>query len=30
VGAPTRNFLKPGDVVHTTIGGVGELVNRCV
>lgn len=30
VGLPTRNFLKPGDVVHTTIGGVGELVNRCV
>ena len=29
VGLPTRNFLRPGDVVRTSIEGVGELVNRC-
>ena len=29
VGLPTRNFLRPGDVVRTTIDGVGELVNHC-
>ncbi|WP_116997139.1 fumarylacetoacetate hydrolase family protein [Desertimonas flava] len=28
VGLPTGNFLRPGDIVHTVIDGVGELVNR--
>lgn len=30
VGLPTGNFLRPGQVVRTSIAGVGELVNRCV
>jgi 2-keto-4-pentenoate hydratase/2-oxohepta-3-ene-1,7-dioic acid hydratase in catechol pathway len=30
VGRPQGKFLQPGDTVHTTIGGVGELTNRCV
>jgi 2,4-diketo-3-deoxy-L-fuconate hydrolase len=30
VGAPTGNFLRPGQTVHTSIAGVGSLVNRCV
>lgn len=30
VGAPTGNFLRPGQTVHTTITGVGSLLNRCV
>ena len=29
VGFPTGNFLKPGDVVRTSIEGIGELVNHC-
>ena len=29
VGLPTGNFLQPGDVVRTSIEGIGELVNRC-
>jgi 2,4-didehydro-3-deoxy-L-rhamnonate hydrolase len=29
VGFPTGNFLKPGDLVRTSIEGIGELVNRC-
>lgn len=28
VGMPTGNYLRAGDVVHTVIDGVGELVNR--
>ena len=30
VGAVTQNFLKPGDVVVTTIEGIGTMTNRCV
>jgi acylpyruvate hydrolase len=30
VGAPTQNFLRPGQTVTTTIAGVGTLSNRCV
>jgi 2-keto-4-pentenoate hydratase/2-oxohepta-3-ene-1,7-dioic acid hydratase in catechol pathway len=30
VGRPQGKFLHPGDTVHTTIAGVGELTNRCV
>lgn len=30
VGAPTGRFLAPGDVVETTIEGIGTIVNRCV
>ena len=29
VGLPTGNFLRPGDVVETVIGGVGTLRNVC-
>jgi 2,4-diketo-3-deoxy-L-fuconate hydrolase len=30
IGATTRTFLQPGDVVTTTIEGIGTLRNRCV
>jgi 2-keto-4-pentenoate hydratase/2-oxohepta-3-ene-1,7-dioic acid hydratase in catechol pathway len=30
VGVMTGTFLKPGDVITTTIEGVGTLTNRCV
>ena len=30
VGRPQGKFLRPGDVVRTTIEGVGTLTNRCV
>ena len=30
VGAPTGNFLKPGDVITSTIEGIGTIENRCV
>jgi 2-keto-4-pentenoate hydratase/2-oxohepta-3-ene-1,7-dioic acid hydratase in catechol pathway len=30
VGAVKGQFLEPGDVIVTTIAGVGELENRCV
>jgi len=30
VGAMTGTFLRPGDVVTTTIDGIGTLTNRCV
>ena len=30
VGLPTRNFLRAGDVVETTIEGLGTLRTRCV
>jgi 2-keto-4-pentenoate hydratase/2-oxohepta-3-ene-1,7-dioic acid hydratase in catechol pathway len=30
VGATTRSFLVPGDVITSTIEGIGTLVNRCV
>jgi 2,4-diketo-3-deoxy-L-fuconate hydrolase len=30
VGVATMTFLKPGDVVTTTIEGIGTLTNRCV
>lgn len=30
VGAMSKNFLKPGDVVVTTIEGLGTMTNRCV
>ncbi len=29
VGAPTRNFLRPGDTVVTTIEGLGALTMTC-
>ncbi|MDH3704527.1 MAG: fumarylacetoacetate hydrolase family protein [Acidimicrobiia bacterium] len=29
VGAPQGLFLKPGDVVTTTIDGIGTMTNRC-
>ena len=29
VGAPTRTFLRPGDVLTSTIEGIGTMVNRC-
>jgi 2,4-diketo-3-deoxy-L-fuconate hydrolase len=30
IGAMTKTFLKPGDVVTTTIEGIGTMTNRCV
>jgi 2-keto-4-pentenoate hydratase/2-oxohepta-3-ene-1,7-dioic acid hydratase in catechol pathway len=30
VGATSRRFLAPGDVVTTTIEGIGTMQNRCV
>ena len=30
VGAPAAKFLKEGDVVTTTIAGLGSISNRCV
>jgi len=30
VGASSRTFLKPGDVITTTIEGIGTITNRCV
>ena len=30
VGATTKNFLKPGDVIVSTIEGIGTMTNRCV
>ncbi len=30
VGAATRNYLKPGDVIESTVEGVGTMTNRCV
>ncbi|MFF3595552.1 fumarylacetoacetate hydrolase family protein [Kitasatospora indigofera] len=30
IGAPTRNFLRPGDVVRAEIEGLGALENRIV
>jgi 2-keto-4-pentenoate hydratase/2-oxohepta-3-ene-1,7-dioic acid hydratase in catechol pathway len=30
VGAASRQFLAPGDVVTSTIEGIGTMVNRCV
>lgn len=30
VGAMTKTFLKPGDVLTTTIEGLGSLTNHCV
>jgi 2-keto-4-pentenoate hydratase/2-oxohepta-3-ene-1,7-dioic acid hydratase in catechol pathway len=30
VGVATGTFLRRGDVVRTTIGGIGTLTNRCV
>jgi 2-keto-4-pentenoate hydratase/2-oxohepta-3-ene-1,7-dioic acid hydratase in catechol pathway len=30
VGVTTGTFLKPGDLVSTTIEGIGTLANRCV
>ena len=29
VGVTQSNFLEPGDIVATTISGVGTLTNRC-
>lgn len=29
VGAPKKNFLKDGDVITTSIEGIGTLSNRC-
>ncbi len=30
VGATSRNFLQPGDVVTSTIEGIGTMTNHCV
>jgi 2-keto-4-pentenoate hydratase/2-oxohepta-3-ene-1,7-dioic acid hydratase in catechol pathway len=30
IGAPTRNFLKPGDVVRAEIEGLGAIENRVI
>jgi len=30
IGASSSTFLKPGDVVTTTIEGLGTMTNRCV
>jgi 2-keto-4-pentenoate hydratase/2-oxohepta-3-ene-1,7-dioic acid hydratase in catechol pathway len=30
VGRPQGKFLQPGDIVSTTIDGIGTLTNRCV
>ncbi|MDN3310331.1 fumarylacetoacetate hydrolase family protein [Microbacterium oryzae] len=30
IGAPTQNWLKPGDVVHAEIEGLGAIENRVV
>jgi 2-keto-4-pentenoate hydratase/2-oxohepta-3-ene-1,7-dioic acid hydratase in catechol pathway len=30
IGAMTGTFLKPGDVVTTTIEGLGTMTNRCI
>ena len=30
VGATTQRFLQPGDVIVSTIEGIGTLTNRCV
>lgn len=30
VGAPTGSFLRDGDVITTTIEGIGTMSNRCV
>ena len=29
VGAPTKTFLKPGDVITSTIEGIGTMTNTC-
>lgn len=29
VGAPTKTFLKPGDVITSTIEGIGSMRNTC-
>jgi 2-keto-4-pentenoate hydratase/2-oxohepta-3-ene-1,7-dioic acid hydratase in catechol pathway len=29
VGAVDRNYLKDGDVITTTIEGIGSIINRC-
>lgn len=29
VGAASRTFLKPGDVITSTVEGIGTMVNRC-
>ena len=29
VGAPDGNYLEPGDVITTTIDGIGTMVNTC-
>ena len=30
VGVTTKNFLRPGDVIESTIDGVGTMTNTCV
>ena len=30
VGAATKRFLQPGDVIVSTIEGIGTITNRCV
>ena len=30
VGAATRTFLQPGDIITTTIEGIGTMTNHCV
>ena len=29
-GATTRTYLEPGDVITTTVEGIGTMTNRCV
>ncbi len=30
VGVTTSNYLRPGDVITSTIEGIGTIVNRCI
>jgi len=30
VGSATGKFLKPGDVIESTIEGIGTLITHCV
>ena len=30
VGSARKDYLKPGDVIETVVGGVGEMRNVCV
>jgi 2-keto-4-pentenoate hydratase/2-oxohepta-3-ene-1,7-dioic acid hydratase in catechol pathway len=30
VGSATNEYLKPGDVITSTVEGIGTITNRCV